>query len=155
MALEKEEYGKVKQQATRRHYDPRPLFMRIPEPRERLQLAKDLEAERERQKNQDKTGRAGSMGHLACFVSFCQQSLKSLQRRRLATIQSQSTLKLTAKLWQRHARPQLAAQVYRYSVKKTSLRRVSKSPRSKRMHLKRELGYSPAATNGSSNEGNG
>ena len=35
----------------------------------------------------------------------------------------------------------------------STIRRASKSPRSKPMHLKRELGYSPAATDGSSNGG--
>ena len=71
--------------------------MRIPELRERLQQAKDLEAEHKRGTKIQLAG-SGSMGHLACFLSFSLQALKSLQRRRLATIQSQSTLKLTPKL---------------------------------------------------------
>ena len=71
VALEKEEHGKAKRRATRRHYDPRPLFMRIPEPRERLQPAKDLEAEHERQRNQDTTGRVGKYGS-SCLFSLLQ-----------------------------------------------------------------------------------
>ena len=71
VALEKEEHGKANQQATRRHYDPRPPNMRIPDPRERLQPAKDLEAEHERQRNQDTTGRVAKYGS-SCLFSLLQ-----------------------------------------------------------------------------------
>ena len=71
MALEKEEHGKAKRRATRRHCDPRPPNMTIPDPRERLQLAKDLEAEHERQRNQDTTGRVGKYGS-SCLFSLLQ-----------------------------------------------------------------------------------